>query len=101
MFSGDSEEKLQKKQRRIIRASVWCIGIGLGLLAARIIAPLFAGESDDAGNALVAFGFSLTGYGAAQLIAIAFLRRHAPLACSIITYIILPAVLLKLFADMH
>lgn len=101
MLGGDPEEKLQKKQRRIIRTSVWSIGLGLGLLAARMIAPLFAGESEAASSGFSAFGFALTGYGAAQLIAIVFMRRHAPLVCSVITYIIMPAVLLKLLTGMH
>lgn len=96
----DRETRLKKKRSRILRASAWSIGLGIGLLVARYIAPLIMGESGAANMGFSGFGFALLGYGAAQLAAVAFLRNKAPLVCSGITYIVMPSVFLWLMMRM-
>lgn len=101
MLNDDKEARLAKKRGRIVRTSVWSVGLGIGLLVARYIAPLIMGESDIANAGFSGFGFALLGYGAMQLAVLAFMRRHAGIVCSVITYIIMPAVMLKLIMDMQ
>ena len=76
MFHDDKEAKLAKKRGRVIRTSAWSIGLGIGLLVARYVAPLIMGESDLANTGFSGFGFSLVGYGLAQLGVLFLLRRQ-------------------------
>ena len=101
MFVDDRETKLAKKRGRIIRTSVWSVGLGIGLLVARYIAPLIMGESEIANTGFSGFGMALFGYGLAQLAVVVFMRRRATVICPVITYIIMPAVIIKLFMDMQ
>ena len=96
MFGNDREEKLRKKRGRVIRSSVWSIGLGIGLLIARYVAPLIVGESSAANMGFFGFGLALVGYGIAQLAAIVLLRHKALIVCSVITYLIMPGVVLWL-----
>lgn len=97
----DREARQRKKQRRIIRTSVWSIGLGTGLLVARYIAPFVMGESAAANAGFSGFGLALLGYGAAQLAAVVFLKKQAGAVCALLTYILMPAVLLWLLAGLR
>lgn len=96
----DRESRQRKKQQRIIRTSVWSIGLGIGLLIARYVAPLIMGESAAADTVFSGFGWALLAYGTAQLAAVAFLKKQAAVICALLTYIVMPAILLWLLTGM-
>lgn len=100
MFGKDREEILRKKRRRVIRASTWSVGLGIGLLIIRYIAPLMMGESVAANAGFSAFGYALTGYGLAQLVVLAVLPRVALKLCFLITCL-MPVLFLKFLMDMQ
>lgn len=101
MFGNDHEEKLRKKRGGAIRTSIWSAGLGIGLLIIRYIAPLMMGESAAANAGFSAFGYVLAGYGLAQLAILALLPRVALKLCFAITYLVMPAILLKIIMDMQ
>lgn len=101
-FNHDrKEERFQKKIKRVGRLSGWCVGLGIGLLLARFIAPLIAsGDSAaSAKEALSNFGVALIMYGALMLTCFMFVQRHLLKINLIMTYLIMPILLFKMFMD--
>lgn len=93
------EEKSQKKLRRIAKAGAWSVGIGIGLLIARLIAPLFIAPAESTDQLFLSVSMALVGYGLFQLGAVLFIGKHATKIDSVLTYLIMPAVLIKIFMD--
>jgi hypothetical protein len=95
----DKEERQKKKTRRIAMAGAWSAGIGVGVLIARLISPVFM-EPDEATNAIFSqASMALILYGIAQLASVLFLSRHAGKIDMILTYIVMPAVIIKIIID--
>lgn len=97
----DIDERTERKRRRMARNAAWALGLGVGLLVARVIAPLIMGEgADQANRAFMSFGLTLIVYGAVQIFCLVFLKKKALLAGGVLTYLVMPAVLIKLVMDL-
>lgn len=99
MNPEDKEERYNKKLRRVGMNSAWAVGIGVGAFMVRLIAPLIMEPSEDNNALLMGLGTALVVYGIAQLACMVFLRKKAVMISSVLTYIVMPAVLIKLWMD--
>src|SRR3982750_3830899 len=90
----EAEERLDKKLRRILRNSGWSAGLGAGLLLVHLFFP--GDQAGSTNRAFAEFGAVFFAYGVSQLIAVIFLRKLATKINLLLTYLLLPAALIKL-----
>ena len=96
----DPEEKKERKLRRIMRKAAWGLGIGVGLFLLKIFVTPFIGDNEMATSAMGAFSLCLFGYGALMMLVFTFARNWVTRADLLLCWVIIPAVLLKLFLDL-
>ncbi len=93
----DREERYNKKIRRLAFRSAWAAGIGIGALIVRLIAPLLLGDDKTTSALLAGAGFILAGGAALNFAAIMFFRKQAVLLGSLVSWLIVPGLLVRLW----
>src|ERR1035437_3327229 len=96
LLAADPAERLKRKLRRITRNSAWSASLGAGLL----LVHLFFSEQSHKTNAVfTGLGIAFLSCGLLQLACLMFARMHAVKVNFLLTYAVMPAVLIKLAAD--
>lgn len=90
---SDLSEKKQKKMRRILRNSAYCVGGGIGLLMIKLI---FSGEEKSAQAAMAfdAVGYSLVLYGLLVFATFVVRRKWVFIVDMLMMWVGLPALVL-------
>ncbi|MCB9988341.1 MAG: hypothetical protein H6868_03290 [Rhodospirillales bacterium] len=93
------ERKKEKKIGRIMRNSVLVLGIGIGLFLLKFLVVPFLGDNEQGERVLVIFSLSLMGYGVINVLTFMFLKDGLFKVNLLMTWVVLPLVLLKLVMD--
>ncbi|GEM_PF-994455 len=94
-----AELKKEKQQKRLLLKSAGAAGLGLGLLLLKFLIVPFLGENAEAEKALVAFGWCLIAYGGAIVLSFIFLKKHIFKINLLLTWIVLPLIVIKFATD--
>lgn len=87
---------MARKIKRMARNSFWCVGLGIGILIVRLLFPMIIGGSEKANEAFQQAGLVLVFYGGVQLLALAFVRKHALKVGLLMSWVIVPAIVAKM-----
>lgn len=94
-----AELKQEKKQKKLFIKSAWAAGLGLGLLLLKFAIVPFLGENEQAESALGIFAWCLIGYGVALVLSFVFLRKFIGKINFVLSWLVMPTILIKLLMD--
>lgn len=100
MYDVDRAEKNQEKKiKRLLQKSAWAIGAGVGLFLLKVVVVPFLGDNEAAERALVIFSSCLVAYGGILILAFVFWRKMLFKINLALSWVIMPAVFIKLLMD--
>lgn len=93
------DPRKEKKIRRLLLKSAWSFGIGVGLILLRFAVAPFLGVQENAEKAVLLFAWCVIAYGGALVLSFVFLKKHMLTIDLILTWLVMPALFVKLLTD--